>query len=82
MESHHRKDLERLASEIECGKHLRCLTNGGLIDLCKAEVAVSGLILKCSLPEQAKDCNFSVPFNGGFLCQCPLRQYFAEKMGH
>lgn len=82
MESHHRKELERLALEIECGKDLKCLTNGGLIDLCKAKVSVPGLVLKCVSLEQAKACNFSVPFNGGFLCQCPLRQYFAEKMGH
>jgi len=53
----------------------------GLKSLCKAKKFDVYESLMCLNDEEAHKCLFSVRYAYKYFCQCPLRNYIAEKVG-
>ena len=73
-----KKQLENIASGMECPKDFECRTLGPE-GLCKAKR--SGLkannLVEC-LDENKTRCRFSLSFGKSYFCKCPLRIFLTK----
>jgi len=74
----HRKVVEMIG-ELKCPKDFQCYKSK-YDELCNAEFKGRPDILHC-LEEAPDECIFSLSYMGIHYCQCPLRNYIAEKIG-
>jgi hypothetical protein len=74
-----KKELEAIIGRMQCPKEFTCYTSG-LKSLCKAKKFDVYESLMCLNDEEAEKCLFSVRYAYKYFCQCPLRNYIAEKI--
>ena len=74
----HRKAVE-IVGDLKCPKDFQCYKSKYKA-LCKAGVNGNPDILHC-LEEEPNECIFSLSYRDTYYCQCPLRNYIAEKFG-
>jgi hypothetical protein len=75
-----KKELEEIIGSMQCPKDFKCYTSE-LKSLCKAKKFDAFESLMCVNDEEAQECLFSVRYAYTYFCQCPLRNYIAEKFG-
>jgi hypothetical protein len=75
----YKKEIEEIIREFECPKGFRCYKSGFKL-LCRARDIGMESFLEC-LEEAPRSCRFSLPFDIGHLCECPLRIYVSKKLG-
>jgi len=75
-----KKELEEIIDKMQCPKEFKCYKSG-LNSLCKAKKFDVYESLMCLNDEEAQKCLFSVRYAYKYFCQCPLRNYIAEKVG-
>ncbi len=78
MEEGQRKEIEEIIKHFKCTRDFGCCKSGFQF-LCKAEDTGLETFLEC-LQESPSDCQFSLPFGGIYLCECPLRVYVSKKL--
>ena len=76
----YKKELEEIIGRMQCPKEFECYKSG-LNSLCKAKKFDVYESLMCLNDEEAQKCLFSVRYAYKYFCQCPLRNYIAEKVG-
>ncbi len=76
----YKKELEEIIDGMQCPKDFKCYKSG-LKSLCKAKKFDVYESLMCLNDEEAHKCLFSVRYAYKYFCQCPLRNYIAEKVG-
>jgi hypothetical protein len=74
----HREVVE-IIGELKCPKGFQCYKSK-YDKLCNAEFNGKPDILSC-LEEAPDECIFSLSYRDAYYCQCPLRNYIAEKVG-
>jgi hypothetical protein len=74
----HLKIVEMIG-ELKCPKDFQCYKSK-YDALCNAEFKGTPDVLHC-LEEAPDDCIFSLSYRDTYYCQCPLRNYIAEKVG-
>ena len=74
----HRKVVE-IIGELQCPKGFLCYKSN-YNELCKAGFNGKPGILHC-LEDEPNECIFSLSLRNTYYCQCPLRNYIAEKVG-
>jgi len=62
---------------IKCKNNYLCFTNG-IDNFSKISIGTSA-ILCGAITEDAKYCEYSVPYGDGYFCHCPLVKYLIEK---
>ena len=74
-----RREIERVIAEtVLCKRDLACY-NSNFQDVAKGTVINGGQAVEC-LEKGAKTCNYSIPFGLSYFCNCPMRQYIAQKL--
>jgi hypothetical protein len=68
---------EEILNELKCPKDFQCYKTK-YKELCKARFMGSSKILLC-LEDASESCIFSSSLDGICFCQCPLRNYIANK---
>ena len=76
----YKKELEEIIGSMQCPKEFECYKSG-LNSLCKAKKFDVYESLMCLNDEEAQKCLFAVRYAYKYFCQCPLRNYIAEKVG-
>lgn len=71
-------EVTEIIGGLKCPKNYRCYRKK-YKELCKAEFVEQVKIVHC-LEEDAKGCIFSLLYKDAYYCQCPLRNYIAEKI--
>jgi hypothetical protein len=74
LEPEHRKKIEEIMGYLQCIKDFQCYKSGFEV-LCKAQDIGSDRYLKC-LESHPKKCPFSIGFETGHVCRCPVHLYF------
>jgi hypothetical protein len=70
--------LQEIIDSIKCPKNFQCCQTG-FEKVCNARSIGDKKFLEC-LDENPTDCKFAASYHDQFfICQCPLRQYIAEK---
>ena len=64
---------------LKCPKDFKCYKST-YNELCAAEFQYRTNVLNC-LEEKPDGCIFSLSYRDTYYCQCPLRNYIAEKVG-
>jgi hypothetical protein len=79
MDEKTKKELEEIMGEMHCPKDFICYKSG-LETLCKAkDVETPPASLLVCLETDNKMCKF-LNIKRGYVCQCPLRIYIANKL--
>ena len=73
------REVVGIIGDLKCPKGFQCHRSEYKV-LCKAGVNGKPDILHC-LEEVPDECIFSLPYRDTYYCQCPLRNYIAEKFG-
>ena len=71
-------EVTEIIDGLNCPKNYRCYRKK-YKELCKAEFVEQVKIVHC-LEEDAQGCIFSLLYKDAYYCQCPLRNYIAEKI--
>ena len=71
-------EVTEIIGGLKCPKNYRCYRTK-YKELCKAEFVEKVKIVHC-LEEDAQGCIFSLLYKDAYYCQCPLRNYIAEKI--
>jgi len=71
-------EVTEIIGELRCPKNYHCYRTK-YKELCKAEFLEKLKILHC-LEEDSQGCIFSLLYKDANYCQCPLRNYIAEKI--
>lgn len=79
MGQDHKKEIEQIMSQFKCPKDFGCYKSGFKV-LCKAKDIGIESFLEC-LEEHPRSCRFSLPFDTGHLCECPIRIYISKYLG-
>ena len=72
-------EVEEIIGGLKCPKDFICY-NTKYQKICNAGT-VGGEKILCCLEEDPEGCVFSLLYKETYYCQCPLRNYIAEKMG-
>jgi len=75
----HADRLQELMAGLECPKEFIC-HKSGFTRLCKVRKAGASGFLEC-LEEDARTCQFSLPYGDPPACLCPVRAYVAAEFG-
>ncbi len=78
MKEEERKKIEQLMGEIECPKDFKCVKEN-FDRLCQVRKFGFYEHLEC-LEKNPSHCPFAVHFIYRYICICPLRVYFAQKL--
>jgi uncharacterized protein (UPF0335 family) len=70
--------VKEIIGELRCPKNYQCYRTK-YKELCKAELLGKLKIVQC-LEEDPQGCIFSLLYKDAYYCQCPLRNYIAEKI--
>jgi seryl-tRNA synthetase len=71
-------ELTKIIGALRCPKNYHCYRTK-YKELCKAELVGKLKIVHC-LEEDSQGCIFSLLYKDAYYCQCPLRNYIAEKI--
>ena len=71
-------ELTAIIGELRCPKNYHCYRTK-YQKLCKAEFVEKLKVVNC-LEEDSQGCIFSLLYKDAYYCQCPLRNYIAEKI--
>jgi hypothetical protein len=71
-------EIQEIIGGLECPEDFVCYKSG-FETLCRASDIKMELFVEC-LEEEARSCQFSVPFGEGHFCKCPLRVYICKKL--
>ena len=74
------KELEEIIGGMQCPKDFECYKSG-LKSLCRAKKFDIYESLMCLNDNEAQKCLFSVRYAYKYFCNCPLRNYIADKLG-
>jgi hypothetical protein len=78
METHHKKEIEKIIGQMQCPKDFQCYKSGFEV-LCKArDVRLYSYVQ--FLEEDPRDCLFLLPIPHTKYCECPLRVYIAKEL--
>ena len=72
------KEIAEIIGGLKCSKDFKC-KKSGFENLCKAKVVGTEAQLLVCLEKQPQKCEF-LNIAGGYLCECPLRNYIAKKL--
>ena len=71
-------EVTEIIGGLKCPKNYRCYRTK-YKELCRAGFVEKLKILHC-LEEDSQGCIFSLLYKDSYYCQCPLRNYIAEKI--
>ena len=71
-------EITKIIGGLSCPKNYNCFRSE-YQKLCKAEFVEELKVVNC-LEEDSRKCIFSLPYKDACYCQCPLRNYIAEKI--
>ena len=71
-------EVTEIIGGLKCPKNYHCYKTQYKA-LCKAEFVEKVKVLNC-LEEDSQGCIFSLLYKDTYYCQCPLRNYIAEKI--
>jgi uncharacterized protein (UPF0335 family) len=71
-------EVTEIIGGLRCPKNYHCYKTQ-YKELCKAEFIENLKIMNC-LEEDSQGCIFSLLYKDAYYCQCPLRNYIAEKI--
>lgn len=75
----HTNRLQELMAGLECPKEFLC-HKSGFTHLCQVRKTGRSGFLEC-LDENARDCQFSLPYGDPPACLCPVRGYIRAEFG-
>jgi hypothetical protein len=74
-----RKEVEQIVSAMECSKDFAC-RRSKFEDLCQVkDIGLDDVV--CLGTAMDRVCGFTTPFEGDYICSCPLRIYIARRLG-
>jgi len=71
-------ELTEIIGGLKCPKNYHCYRTN-YKELCKAEFLGKLKVVHC-LEEDSQGCIFSLSYKDAYYCQCPVRNYIAEKI--
>jgi hypothetical protein len=71
-------EVTEIIGGLRCPKNYHCYRTN-YKELCKAEFLGKLKVVHC-LEEDSQGCIFSLLYKDAYYCQCPLRNYIAEKI--
>ena len=71
-------EISNIIGGLSCPKKYNCYRSK-YQKLCKAAFVEELKVVNC-LEEESQKCIFSLPYKDACYCQCPLRNYIAEKI--
>lgn len=71
-------EVTEIIGGLKCPKNYHCYRTK-YTELCRAAFVDSLKVLHC-LEENAQGCIFALSYKDAWYCQCPLRNYIAEKI--
>ena len=72
------RGIKAIMAQMRCSKNFECSKSEFEV-LCKAKDFGVEHYIECLEPESHR-CNFSISFDSGKLCMCPLRVYIARNL--
>jgi hypothetical protein len=78
MEDHHKKNIEKLKTTINCPKAFACVESE-FENLCQAKDYILNDHLEC-LEKIPESCKFAFSLGYKSLCSCPLRVYLLKEL--
>ena len=79
LKENQKKEIERLMANLSCHKEFKCVKLG-FESLCRVKYKWDKDTILC-LEEDPYRCKLSLSTIEGVYCGCPIRKYFAKKIG-
>ena len=70
--------VEKIIAGNKCPKDFKCY-KAGFENLCKVRWIVTEGYVDC-LEKDPKDCSFAKPYEDGYFCSCPIRNYIVKEL--